>query len=47
MKSIYYLLLNLLLLSPTFTQAQTIRYVKAGASGNGSNWNNASGDLQP
>ncbi|WP_164490064.1 LamG-like jellyroll fold domain-containing protein [Runella sp. SP2] len=44
---------SLLLLSSLFTllivgnsHAQTIRYVKVGASGNGSSWANASGDLQ-
>ncbi|GAB3493283.1 hypothetical protein GCM10027341_08390 [Spirosoma knui] len=39
------LVIALLTLSLT-TQAQTIRYVKPGASGTGTTWANASGDLQ-
>ncbi|GAB3493294.1 hypothetical protein GCM10027341_08410 [Spirosoma knui] len=39
------LVMALLTLSLT-TQAQTIRYVKPGASGTGTTWANASGDLQ-
>jgi len=40
----FYLLL--ILLTTTYTQAQTIRYVKVGSTGNGTSWSNASGDLQ-
>lgn len=34
------------LITIIFTSAQTIRYVKSGGGGNGSNWENAAGDLQ-
>jgi hypothetical protein len=34
------------LLNTTATVAQNIRYVKANATGNGSSWSDASGDLQ-
>lgn len=38
--------LSMLLLLPFGMQAQKVRYVKAGASGDGSSWSNASGDIQ-
>ena len=46
MKKIYVLLFFFSLLVGTDAVAQTIRYVKAGATGNGSSWAAASGDLQ-
>lgn len=42
----FILVLSMLLLLPLGTQAQKVRYVKSGASGDGSSWSNASGDLQ-
>ncbi len=46
MKRHLLLLGSLLILSVNILQAQTIRYVKQGGSGDGSSWANASGDLQ-
>jgi gliding motility-associated-like protein len=46
MKKLYTLLFFFSLLLVTDAIAQTIRYVKAGATGNGASWANASGDLQ-
>lgn len=42
----YTLLLMLVSISAVFAQTGTIRYVKAGGTGNGSSWASASGDLQ-
>ena len=46
-RSLYYtLLLMLVSISTALAQTPTIHYVKAGATGNGSAWASASGDLQ-
>ncbi|MBD2757394.1 beta strand repeat-containing protein [Spirosoma validum] len=46
-RSLYYtLLLMIVSISSVLAQTSTIRYVKAGGTGNGSAWANASGDLQ-
>ncbi|QKZ14738.1 putative Ig domain-containing protein [Spirosoma sp. KUDC1026] len=42
----YRFLFGLFLLMGSLAQAQTIRYVKQGATGSGSSWADASGDLQ-
>ncbi len=46
MKKNYVLLFFFSLLVGSSAIAQTVRYVKAGGTGNGSSWSNASGDLQ-
>lgn len=46
MKKLYVLLIFFSLLIGTSVKAQTIRYVKVGATGSGASWASASGDLQ-
>ncbi|NEU70931.1 hypothetical protein GK091_28965, partial [Spirosoma agri] len=46
-RSLYYILLLMLVsISSVLAQTSTIRYVKAGGTGNGSSWASASGNLQ-
>lgn len=46
MKKIIYLFICILLAGQAYIQAKTIHYVKVGGTGNGTSWNNASGNIQ-